>query len=90
MNMKLKGHIAISLLLSVQIFIPSNVSQQAFATTAQTANTPVTVLDSHGQLKSVGFTELDRIILEASTNYEHGVTSEQNKYQETEIWLKKL
>lgn len=54
------------------MFIPAKGSQQAFATTTQTANTPVTVLDSNGKSKSVGFTELDRIILEASTNYEHG------------------
>jgi tetratricopeptide (TPR) repeat protein len=70
--MNQKRLIAISLLLSTQMFIPSNVSQQAFAATAQTGSTPVTVLDSNGQPKSVGYTELDRIILEASTNYEHG------------------
>jgi tetratricopeptide (TPR) repeat protein len=64
--------IAMSLLVSTQVFIPSDCSRQAFAATAQTANTPVTVLDSKGEPKSAGFTELDRIIVEATTNYEHG------------------
>jgi len=72
MKMNQKRLIAISLLLSTQMFIPSNISRQALAATAQTANTPVTIIDSHGQPQSAGFTELDRIIIEATTNYEHG------------------